>query len=396
MQQPSESIPTESENLFSIFKQHFTVYQGNDKSVRETVTKRSIYNLVSLANNVKVAVGWHNAFDEIIEGHLYLSLQPNSWTGHPLFQRPKSGDSVENIGLNVAVIENHAMDGSTIGWLLGTTKVTDYRDAGVEHHWLSTPDFTANLPDDLFIDTLVKMRIYYNENKPINVHCKSGSARSEMVVSAFIAYMFLIGDSAISNLLFRFNEEISKAWSVNEITNPLDGCKTLYMMVRKFVASKRANVTTDEKRIDMARDKVGSVLLSLHSRFTRFSEVSVDRSPSYLFISALAQSDEFKALSMSLSSIGDRHGDQSYSVQCFFERLLKNEDNWYTELCNALEPDEKIRGFLCFYNDVTLLSALKAKVDFLAKEYPEACYSSHVFASAHYSSTRAVRISNSL
>lgn len=385
MQKVSESSVQVAENLPSIFGQHFAVHRGHDNSYTETVKKRSIYNLVSFANNIKVAVGWHNAFDEIIGERLTLSMQPNSWTGHPLLIKTHSTHGGEFSGLNVAVIENHAMDGSSVGWLLGTTSVDDYREAGIEHHWLSTPDFTTNLPDDLFIDTLVKMRVYYDENKPINVHCKSGSARSEMVVSTFIAFMFLIGDETVSSLLFKFNAEISKAWSVNEISNPLEGCKTLYMMVREFVKEKRANVTTDEVRIDMARDKAASVLLKLHGRFTKFSEISIDRSADYQFLNALAQSDEFKAISMNLSSINERHGDQSYSVQCFLDRLLNNKDNWYEELRYAAAPKKQEKGFLCNYAEVPLIVELKRKIDSLVREYSESKYSAHVFSVARLS-----------
>lgn len=359
------------EDLFRIFIQHFSVFKGYDKTEEETQTKRLVYNLVSAKNNVKQYIGATDASNQIIDGLLYLGMQPNEWTGHPLLDEasddPPEGDLKNS--LNVAIIENHAMEGSVIGWMVGMKMPEEYEKNHVEYYWVSTPDHTAHLPDELFVDVLFKIISYIKQNKKVFVHCKSGAGRSEMLVTATLAYLVMTCYLPVLELIMSFDTTIVESWNnqKNKLTRSLEErIGELFMGIRNFVKQRRPNITKDVKRIEMGKNKAVSTLVKMYVHFKEHPDMPIKRTVHYKFLSELSQSNEFKTLSMKFSDVSGRHGPEAEFVQKQIEALLKNEDHWYENICNSELGTQELDP------------ALKR----LSEKYPEAKFSSQILGYA--------------
>lgn len=355
------------EDLFRIFVQHFTVFQGYDSSEEETQKKRLVYNLVSAKNNVKQYIGATDASNEIIAGQLYLGMQPNDWTGHPLLDEENNDvpDGDLKNSLNVAIIENHAMEGSLIGWIVGVKKPEQYEAKNIEYYWVSTPDHTAHLPDELFVDVLFKIVDYIKHNKKVFVHCKSGAGRSEMLVTATLSYLVMTCYLPVLELIMNFDTKILEHWNnpQNKLTRSLEErVSDLFMGIRRYVKKCRPNITKDAERIEMGKNKAVSTLITMYIHFKEQADAPIERTVHYKFLSELSQSNEFKHLSMQYSDISGRHGPEAEFVQKQIEAMLHNEVHWYENICHSDLGTQQ------------LIPALER----LAEKYPSAKFSTQV------------------
>lgn len=378
---------------YLMFRQHFTLYSDpNLLSVMDTLGKEVQYNAIYCSNFLSVILTKEKSYHCIVPNRLYLGMQPNVINEHPIHKGTSDDEQIK--GLNVAVVENHELTGS----IIGSSKVLQcflpkhLEDAGVTHHWLCMPDFTAEAHNELIIDTIYRMQEFYQKQLPIFVHCKSGKGRSALIVNIFLAYLFFILDPTVYCMLRNYRSSFLQIFQAMKS----DDQQVRYAALMKFVESLEALMKTKRSIVklhDDKKEKAVVILDLLIQRHLANRPWCDQRSNNHWFVDGLAQSRAFKRLSMYLSGVKTRHSNRAKIVEQFLYRVINNVPGWYEELAEAADGRDDLDGVLlghfshcspvdeidaqkCNQKRLEYVQHLKFTIDYLLRQHPESTYAS--------------------
>jgi len=241
-----------------------------------------------------------------------------------------------------------------------------------------------------------------NESVMTLIHCKSGYGRSANFKLIYVCYRYLHKHQEVFeklNEIYKENTGKSLEALMTDATKPLeDRLSTLVNVTAQHMKIKRPQVSLGKKRQDLAVDSLTYLCELMHEN----KDNAIDSRPTnYQFIAALVQSTAFKNLMIDLGTYNMSFSQRAKDVKGFFERLFKNEGNWYSELeLAAQRQGNREVGSLTHYVNCKpklqtadqqeagnqrrqqLVTALKLTVDNLLNLHPKSDYSAKTKTSA--------------
>ncbi len=144
-------------------------------------TTSTTYTLIS---------GWPH-YNHISEG-LFLGMIPikSSWVRvsdmhTEIIDFVKKTNPARPLKLVVSVTEKDELEGSGI-WFARTVQTDDWRKKGVAHHLLQMKDLTADVSNQLAMETVFLIRDTIERGHSVYIHCKAGKSRSIFILSLYL------------------------------------------------------------------------------------------------------------------------------------------------------------------------------------------------------------------
>jgi len=414
--------------IAQVFQEYINVVT---KNVIREAKKHIFYNIASFLKRLEKDV-----YDQIFEDN-YLGRQPLRRDKNPfgvgsvgqgekrrsapgLFKKHRSETSVAaDIVLNAEKKEKKGIIASVFRHfeMRGKGKVTqplEWAEAAVEHYWLPMDDNTVKKDLNLFVvtDLLFKLMEFAELGLPSLIHCKSGIGRSANIELMHVCHRYLRGHKEVVDRLDELyvpSKFVLMRSSQNNVGNT-EVTLSDYMKNENIALSSRLEqlISCAARHIDGERHIVHlgkerqeyclEVLEYLHPIIKAGKDNMESRPPNYRFIADLVQSIAFKNLIIDLGTVNMSTGQRAKDVKAFFQRLMHNDEGWYSELKNAANQKDNKKGFLTHYVDChplgktadqhikgnarrqQLVIVLQCTVDKLAVKYSGSCYAKTVNA----------------